>query len=802
MNIRPTNTYSYINLQIDPKKIINENLGRVIGFALPLLNFYRPLSRYVAITSGSLKVLENVVDLTKAFRHSSGMYVPSKENNQQSKEKIPSKIQASLQLCATVALIGATIFNHRLAMIATASQEVLKDTYTIGQAILNKKYDKALRETASLALHSIQLASILTPSPQLILISLVAQVAIESYRSWQSFQEGKTLEGVFHLILCGLYGYQVHQEATKWLSEMSPLTMDAEKLIDEFLEYKKQLPTNQPAHFKEFLQSKGYSSHLADIDFGAVYNAHNEQGWFDPNTGEKETIKGTIFEDLTFTRCSFNSLDLSETQIKNCRFKWSSFINTNLNSASISKTQFDHCDLINTRLGDAILQYVTFFKSKISTVFMENSIWNYARLMHCDLSYIYGNNTTFDHPYWSDCEVSNSDFIESYFKNGIINDSTIKEANFKNAQWQNMLVSQTNMTDSTWGYARLTDVVFKHANLSFNNFFESQLTAVRFHHCPLEGAFFLDAQVRKSAIYNSDLTNCLLYKTQNDFALSDCTTPTITKPIIALSVDLRQRGVTVPELFQALKACKALPVKIDAMKPLTNYQELSREVKEGLEGIGQMDQTTIYSVPNEFLRQAQPESEVGKIKSYARYLADHVDGMVIPGGADIEAEFYGEKTDAFWTDPDEPYQRTVFEYALFDINHTRNQPIVGICRGCQMGATYHGAKLLQHVEKQSGFQEYKVEGGSLRDLVGEEITGLSMHHQGVKVPVKNLVVTIRHNDIAKALEHPNGSCHLYQFHPEYSHTGNMISFFVSGNNKKILKHSIQLADKYRQSRAS
>lgn len=101
------------------------------------------------------------------------------------------------------------------------------------------------------------------------------------------------------------------------------------------------------------------------------------------------------------------------------------------------------------------------------------------------------------------------------------------------------------------------------------------------------------------------------------------------------------------------------------------------------------------------------------------------------------------------------------------------------------------------MEGQYERQDYKVEGGILKTLVGNKITGLSMHHQAILDPGPHLIPTIRHGEIIKALEHPNGHTYLFQFHIEYAHGLNYRAD-ISFNNAYIFPYLGKLADDYHQ----
>ena len=61
-----------------------------------------------------------------------------------------------------------------------------------------------------------------------------------------------------------------------------------------------------------------------------------------------------------------------------------------------------------------------------------------------------------------------------------------------------------------------------------------------------------------------------------------------------------------------------------------------------------------------------------------------LDGLVIAGGADVEAQRYGEPPHVTSQDP-RP-DRDAWELALARVSHERQMPVLGICRGMQVMA--------------------------------------------------------------------------------------------------------------------
>lgn len=189
----------------------------------------------------------------------------------------------------------------------------------------------------------------------------------------------------------------------------------------------------------------------------------------------------------------------------------------------------------------------------------------------------------------------------------------------------------------------------------------------------------------------------------------------------------------------------------------------------------------------------------------------HVDGILMPGGADIDPALYMDKVSSEMKTyiaqnkslariNEETRERDPYEIELLKKYSTnerfKNLPFLGICRGMQMMTVAQGIPLYLDLKTEVGidnrkyvFDQVKVEENSLMDKIypKKTIKAMKLHHQGLRVPYyrKNMEkyplvkVSAFSNDhkIAESIEYTHRPALGVQYHPEMSFTGTSAPVF-------------------------
>lgn len=180
---------------------------------------------------------------------------------------------------------------------------------------------------------------------------------------------------------------------------------------------------------------------------------------------------------------------------------------------------------------------------------------------------------------------------------------------------------------------------------------------------------------------------------------------------------------------------------------------------------------------------------------------DALDGILIPGGADIDPKYYfpfveedlvayTESLDYLINYSKEGKKRDPLEYGLlqdyFKSASSKNLPILGICRGMQMLAVSQGIPLYVDIKKELGIRNRRFiydrieladeKESIMSELFSHSFRAFKQHHQGIRVNYfqKNrdrwpqLKVTAYSNNerIAESIEFKERPILGVQFHPE------------------------------------
>ncbi len=154
-------------------------------------------------------------------------------------------------------------------------------------------------------------------------------------------------------------------------------------------------------------------------------------------------------------------------------------------------------------------------------------------------------------------------------------------------------------------------------------------------------------------------------------------------------------------------------------------------------------------------------------------LSDY-DGLILPGGADIDPALFGEENCGSRKIERE---RDVRQLEILDAFVKSKKPVLGVCKGHQLLNVYFGGKILQHIPEYAAHQwiGYDQSHGSyckpacfLADLYGTQAFPInSAHHQAVITPAPGFQpIQWAYDGILEAMVHESLPIVGLQWHPE------------------------------------
>ena len=161
---------------------------------------------------------------------------------------------------------------------------------------------------------------------------------------------------------------------------------------------------------------------------------------------------------------------------------------------------------------------------------------------------------------------------------------------------------------------------------------------------------------------------------------------------------------------------------------------------------------------------------------YSEFRVENYDGLLIPGGGDINPARYGQKLNGSFMILD---ALDDLQFNILDAFVKAKKPVLGICRGCQIINVYFGGSLIQHLptafrhshelDEDDRIHGCLAEKGSwISSLYGTEFTHNSSHHQAAQRLGEGLAVdaVCQEDGVIETLHHTLLPVYGVQWHPE------------------------------------
>ena len=154
---------------------------------------------------------------------------------------------------------------------------------------------------------------------------------------------------------------------------------------------------------------------------------------------------------------------------------------------------------------------------------------------------------------------------------------------------------------------------------------------------------------------------------------------------------------------------------------------------------------------------------------------EEYDGLLLPGGWDVNPSRYGEERIPEETIDDD---LDALQFEVLDRFLEAGKPILGICRGHQLLNVAFGGTLIQHLPGAKKHMSLPtgednlhtariLQGSFLQPIYGSACTVNSSHHQAVDIPGKGFRTVMQSEDgVTEAMQHESLPIWSVQWHPE------------------------------------
>jgi putative glutamine amidotransferase len=183
-----------------------------------------------------------------------------------------------------------------------------------------------------------------------------------------------------------------------------------------------------------------------------------------------------------------------------------------------------------------------------------------------------------------------------------------------------------------------------------------------------------------------------------------------------------------------------------------------------------------------------------------------IDGLLVPGGADLDPKLYGQAKHEATVLVDK--ERQDFDLAMLALAESRQLPTLGICMGCQTMNVQRRGTLHQHLPELSEELQHRKKGDRsnahdinvrpgthLADAMKlEKLEANSRHHQGIDKVGHGLVpAAFAPDGLVEAVEDPSMPFWVaVQWHPEN---------LAGTPHEKLFKALVEAARSYKDRRA-
>ena len=198
------------------------------------------------------------------------------------------------------------------------------------------------------------------------------------------------------------------------MSNFEKLSQEKLQNVIQELKILKEKDPDIRVNFKEFLNSKGYSSFLENLDFNVI----------DFTTKIYDGGNGIGVTPFHPTKLLCN-IDFSGITLKNCNFKY-----TNLKGSKFNNVQFINSDLSYSVLKNCVFEKVTFNKCILKDAICNSSHFINLVVANSDLEYATFHHAIFDRSFFQNSSLNSVSFFKAKVEKSKIEKCQIEDTLF------------------------------------------------------------------------------------------------------------------------------------------------------------------------------------------------------------------------------------------------------------------------------------------------------------------------------------------------------------------------------------
>jgi gamma-glutamyl-gamma-aminobutyrate hydrolase PuuD len=221
--------------------------------------------------------------------------------------------------------------------------------------------------------------------------------------------------------------------------------------------------------------------------------------------------------------------------------------------------------------------------------------------------------------------------------------------------------------------------------------------------CKIEGISFLGGvqPVNSSIAYSTEENLEDIYLFDKSFTLINATLGA-SKPAVGLSWNHQYKltPYTASLARLSMLAQNLQPILFDYNPDNVDVTAMDQEIIHLAQEVRQQPSVEAASFPftmlNTMLANSNHYPNISAIYRYAQTVLMNLDGLILPGGLDINPLFYNQEK-LVGTKLHSDNRRDVTEFSMLHLQQELGLPTYGICRGSQIIAVSYGARFHQHI---------------------------------------------------------------------------------------------------------